>query len=89
MEYLEKFCQDFIDDIKSSIDKSITKDESPKLGDLTTVDVINESQKSDWLLEEVTHHALFAQKKSESFHGRKKLIGREAKFFWLHSLFMR
>ena len=74
LKYLEKFCEDFINDLKSSIDKSVTKDLPNQAVD-ESADDDNNSQ-SDWLMEEITHHALFAQNKCNSFCGRKELIGK-------------
>jgi len=52
------------------------EDEPEQVGNPVVKNVISESQTTDWLLEEISHHALFAQQKRENFHGRTKLIGR-------------
>ena len=34
------------------------------------------TEKSDWLIEEILHQAIFAQKKCKSFCGRTLLVGK-------------
>jgi len=75
VRYLEKFCSDFISDLRDSIETTQKRNR---------IHVESEQREGkdirDWLFEEVLHHAVFAKKKRDSFCGRKTLLGEK---LWL------
>ena len=68
--YLEKFRKDFISDLMTSIRRSVEMKEK------SSVKANEHAEKSDWLIEEILHQAIFAQKKCKSFCGRTLLVGK-------------
>ncbi|XP_066285694.1 NACHT domain- and WD repeat-containing protein 1-like [Branchiostoma lanceolatum] len=59
--YLEQFSDDFVDDLKTMIFKSLQSENE-------------EEQNDDWFLTEVISHARFCQAKCESFCGRQEIF---------------
>lgn len=77
LDYLERFCSDFVKDIKLAI-KSAARSSLIKVSDDKEAEKIDKSdqlQTLDWVLEEVTHQTRFGKSKWSTFCGRKALLG--------------
>eukprot|EP00058_Branchiostoma_floridae_P009028 XP_002594516.1 hypothetical protein BRAFLDRAFT_124973 [Branchiostoma floridae] len=61
--YLEQFSDDFVDDLKTMILKSLQRQSESE-----------QEQNDDWFLTEVISHARFCQAKCESFCGRQEIF---------------